>query len=319
MVKKWYITLLCFIAFSIVFGKDEFSLPEHLEPVIDITNTLSSSEKDYINQMIRDFSDSKGSQIGVVILPTTDGMPIEEASISIAEAWKLGREGVDDGVLILIIKNDRKIRIEVGYGLEGAIPDIYAKRLIDNVMTPKFKSGDFADGISDGVQSIISLINEEELAGVTTEKKGDAYKLIFAFLMWGVAITVVFFFLRGWWKNITYYCAKDSVSGKLSYILSTYKKVFIIFLGITFILILVFGFTRSNVVDGLTFGSSFGALAFVVYFFFRGYAAGPGGASSSSSYSSGSNSSYSSSSSSSSSSYSGGGGSFGGGGASGSW
>ena len=153
MVKQIYISFLFALFLTISFGQEEFNLPSRLDPVIDYTSTLSSDEKEKINKKIRSFSEDVGSQIGVVIIPSTEGYPIEEVSMKIAEKWKLGRKGVDDGVLLLIAKNDRELRIEVGYGLEGAIPDIYAKRIINNKITPEFKEGDFYAGIDNGVEN----------------------------------------------------------------------------------------------------------------------------------------------------------------------
>ena len=99
----------------------------------------------------------------MLIVPTTDGEAIEQFSLRVAEAWKIGRKKVDDGALLVVAKNDRRLRIEVGYGLEGAITDVTTKRIIDEVITPKFKSGDFAGGISAGVNHMIGLINGEKL------------------------------------------------------------------------------------------------------------------------------------------------------------
>ena len=93
---------------------------------------------------LRAFEAKKGSQIAVLIVPTTQPETIEQYSIRVAEAWKLGRKGVDDGVLLLVAKDDRAVRIEVGYGLEGALPDVLANRITDQVIVPRFRSGDFS-------------------------------------------------------------------------------------------------------------------------------------------------------------------------------
>jgi uncharacterized protein len=96
-------------------------------------------------------------------VPTTDPETIEQYSIRVAEAWKIGRKKVDDGALLVIAKNDHKLRIEVGYGLEGALTDVTSQRIIDEIITPKFKNGDFAGGISAGVDRIIGVIDGEPL------------------------------------------------------------------------------------------------------------------------------------------------------------
>ena len=110
----------------------------------DFTNTLSQSELELIESRLTNLESKKGSQVVVLIVYTTGDYTIEEYAIKIAhDKNRLGREGVDDGVLLLVAKNDRKLRIEVGYGLEGAIPDVYAKRIIEEFITPSFKQGDF--------------------------------------------------------------------------------------------------------------------------------------------------------------------------------
>ncbi len=99
----------------------------------------------------------------MLIVPTTDGEAIEQFSLRVAEAWKIGRRKIDDGALLVIAKNDRHLRIEVGYGLEGALTDVTTKRIIDEDITPKFKSGDFAGGITAGVGRIVRVIDGEKL------------------------------------------------------------------------------------------------------------------------------------------------------------
>ena len=120
--------------------------------VVDQTGTLSAGDIASLTQTLRDLETRKGSQIAVLIVPTTDGEAIEQYALRVAEAWKIGRKKIDDGALLVIAKNDRRLRIEVGYGLEGALTDATTKRIIDEDITPKFKAGDFAGGISAGRQ-----------------------------------------------------------------------------------------------------------------------------------------------------------------------
>ena len=101
-----------------------------------------------LTQTLKDLETRKGSQIAVLIVPTTAPETIEQYSIRVAEAWKIGRKKIDDGALLVVAKDDHKLRIEVGYGLEGALTDVTASRIIDEIITPKFRSGDFAGGIS---------------------------------------------------------------------------------------------------------------------------------------------------------------------------
>src|ERR1035437_2473553 len=131
--------------------------------VVDQTATLSSGDVASLTQTLKNLETRKGSQVAVLIVPTTAPETIEQYSIRVAEAWKIGRKKIDDGALLVVAKNDRKLRIEVGYGLEGALNDVTAKRIIDEIITPKFRNGDFAGGISDGVDRIIGVIEGEPL------------------------------------------------------------------------------------------------------------------------------------------------------------
>src|ERR1700750_2156933 len=124
---------------------------------------LTRSDIASLTQTLKNLETRKGSQIAVLIVPTTDSESIEQFSIRVAEAWKIGRKKIDDGALLVVAKNDRHLRIEVGYGLEGALTDATTKRIIDEDITPKFKGGDFAGGISAGVGRMIGLVNGEKL------------------------------------------------------------------------------------------------------------------------------------------------------------
>lgn len=139
--------------------------------VVDQTRTLSSGDIAALTQTLRDFETRKGSQVAVLIVPTTAPETIEQFSIRVAEAWKVGRKKVDDGAILIVAKDDRKLRIEVGYGLEGVLNDVAAKRIIDEVITPKFRSGDFAGGISAGVDRIIRVIDGESLPAPAVRQK----------------------------------------------------------------------------------------------------------------------------------------------------
>ncbi len=131
--------------------------------VTDLTQTLTPTERTTLEDKLAAFEAKKGSQIAVLLVPTTQPEDIAQYSIRVVDQWKIGREKSDDGILVLVAKNDRKLRIEVGRGLEGAIPDLYAKRIISDVIGPKFKQGDFAGGLDAGVDSLIGLVNGEAL------------------------------------------------------------------------------------------------------------------------------------------------------------
>jgi uncharacterized protein len=131
--------------------------------VVDQTGTLSSGDIASLTQTLKSLEARKGSQVAVLIVPTTAPETIEQYSIRVAEAWKIGRKKIDDGALLVVAKNDRHLRIEVGYGLEGSLTDATTKRIIDEDITPKFKAGDFAGGITAGVNRMIRVIDGEQL------------------------------------------------------------------------------------------------------------------------------------------------------------
>src|SRR3954451_6422738 len=156
------ITVALLFTFALPASAD-VAIPQLTGRVVDQTGTLSSGDIAALSQKLQDFETRKGSQIVVLIVPTTEPETIEQFSIRVAEAWKIGRKKVDDGAILVVAKNDRHLRIEVGYGLEGALTDVTSRRIIDEVITPKFRSGDFAGGISEGVNRILSVIDGEPL------------------------------------------------------------------------------------------------------------------------------------------------------------
>ncbi|MGA8009159.1 MAG: TPM domain-containing protein, partial [Thiomonas sp.] len=138
-------------------------VPALTSPVTDLTGTLTPDQTATLDQELRGFAAQHGSQIAILLVPSTAPEAIEQYSIRVVDAWKLGRKVQDDGVLLLVAKDDRTMRIEVGYGLEGTIPDAIAKRIIAEVITPQFKQGDYFAGLQAGVQQIIKLIDGEQL------------------------------------------------------------------------------------------------------------------------------------------------------------
>src|SRR5947199_6406537 len=151
--------LLCWAASALAL----VAVPPLSGRVVDQTGTLAAGDIASLTQTLKDLETRKGSQIAVLIVPTTDGEAIEQFSLRVAEAWKIGRKKIDDGALLVIAKNDRRLRIEVGYGLEGALTDVTTKRIIDEDITPKFKAGDFAGGVTAGVNRMIRVIDGEKL------------------------------------------------------------------------------------------------------------------------------------------------------------
>lgn len=138
-------------------------VPVFDSPVVDTTGTLDAASKQQLERQALDLQQRKGSQLQVLMVPTTAPEPIEQYAVRAFEQFKLGRKGVDDGVLLVVAKDDHKARIEVGYGLEGAIPDITAGRVIQEYMVPKFRQGDYTGGIRDATAQLVKLIDGESL------------------------------------------------------------------------------------------------------------------------------------------------------------
>ena len=157
--------------------------------VVDETATLTAAQRRALEEKLQEFEQRKGSQIAVLIVGTTFPEPIESYSIRVADAWKIGRKAVNDGILVVVAKSDRAMRLEVGYGLEGAIPDAMARRLIDEVFIPGFREGNFYDGLSAGVDRLIKVIDGEPLPEVSQSDggRGDARSIESYFVLFIVA------------------------------------------------------------------------------------------------------------------------------------
>ena len=139
------------------------AIPALDSPVVDTTGTLDASAKQQLEQQALALQQRKGSQLQVLVIPSTQPEDIEQYTQRVFDAWKLGRKGIDDAVLIVVAKDDRKVRIQPGYGLEGAIPDITAGRVIREYMAPKFRTGDYAGGLADATAQLVKLIDGEPL------------------------------------------------------------------------------------------------------------------------------------------------------------
>ena len=164
------------MGFGLTHAVDLAPIPEPTSHVIDQTGTLSPQEQQSLDAELADFETTKGSQIVVLIVPTTEPEALEQYSLRVVEAWKVGRKKVDDGLLFLIAKNDHKMRFEVGYGLEGALPDALTKRIIDEIATPHFKAGDFAGGIQASLEAVTKVIQGETLPPPSAQASGPARK-----------------------------------------------------------------------------------------------------------------------------------------------
>jgi uncharacterized protein len=300
---RQYFAALLVVAGLLGAARAEVPVPPLKSRVTDLTGTLNAQQKSELESRIAAFESRRGSQMAVLMLPSTKPEEIEQYSIRVAEAWKIGRRKVDDGLILIVAKDDRRLRIEVGYGLEGAIPDSVAKRVIDERITPRFKAGDFYGGIRDGVDQLIRLAEGEKLPAPQERSSVPAmddvreilnlnpvYGLMFAFFFIAIAGGIV-----------------GAVFGRFAGALTNS------------VLLGVIGWFFFSVVVAIVAA----LLGFILSYTNGGPVSGGKGRSSggwsSGSSSGGSWGGSSSSSSSSSGGFSGGGGSFGGGGASGSW
>jgi uncharacterized protein len=141
----------------------QVAVPPYSAPVVDLTKTLTREQQAALSRMLQEFEARKGSQIAVLLVPTTQPEEIEQYAIRVAEQWKTGRKSVDDGAIMVVAKNDRAVRIEVGYGLEGALNDATANRIIREAVLPRFREGDFYGGINAGVDRMMRVIDGEPL------------------------------------------------------------------------------------------------------------------------------------------------------------
>jgi uncharacterized protein len=139
----------------------EFEVPALRSSVTDQAGILSPTTRQQLELALRQLEKAGGTQLAVLTLPDLGGLTIEEASIRVVDEWKLGGEKADDGVLLLVARDERKVRIEVGQGLEGALTDAYSKRIIDEAITPLFRQGDMNGGITIGVYQIARVTNPE--------------------------------------------------------------------------------------------------------------------------------------------------------------
>lgn len=155
---------LCFLCLVNLAGAQELqAIPRLAARVTDQTATLAPDQRSRLETKLADFERLKGTQIAVLIVPTVKPETETQYALRVVESWKLGRQGVDDGVLLLVAKEDRKLRIEVGYGLEGALNDATAKRIISETISPRFKQGDFYGGIDAGLDVMVKVIGGESL------------------------------------------------------------------------------------------------------------------------------------------------------------
>jgi len=257
--------------------------------VTDLTGTLSPEQAASLEAELAQFEKARGSQIAILLVPGTQPESIEAYSIRVAEAWKLGRKGIDDGILVLVAKNDRKLRIEVGRGLEGAVPDAIAKRIVAETIGPRFKDGDFYGGLKAGVAKLQTVIGGEALPpprSASSRSGGSEMDIETLLIVSLVIATMLGAVMNRWFGRIGGSTVTAGVVGGLAWLVT--GSVLAALIGAILVFIFVLAFASSGRGGGWSSG---------------GWSGGGG------SWSGGS----------SDGGFSGGGGDFGGGGASGDW
>ncbi len=174
----------------------QVAVPPLAGHVTDLTATLTPAQKESLEQTLAAFEARKGSQLAVLLLPTTAPEGIDQYALRVAEQWKIGRAKVDDGAILVVAKDDRTLRLEVGYGLEGALSDIVSKRIISDTIVPRFKQGDYYGGIDAGVAQIIRVVDGEALPAPASQRTQgpDDLRQMFPFLL--IVVLVVGGLLR---------------------------------------------------------------------------------------------------------------------------
>jgi uncharacterized protein len=269
----------------------DVAVPPLTARVTDLTGTLSGGAINRIESKLASLEAGKGSQIAVLIVPTTAPEDIEQYGIRVADQWKLGRKKVEDGAILLVAKDDRRVRIEVGNGLEGALNDATANRIIDETVTPRFKQGDYDGGVEAGIDQMISVVNGEPLPA--PDRKWEHHGGLGGFLpMLLIVVFVASGVLRAMFGRLFGSLATGGLAGGIAWLLSHLLAVGLGAGVVAFLFAGLLGSTRGWTAGSGGWGGGFGGG-------FGGGLGGSGGGGGGG--------------------FSGGGGGFSGGGASGSW
>lgn len=300
--SRWgsnFVAALCALVLALG-ASAQVPVPKLTARVIDQTGALTAAQRDALEGKLRDFEQKRGSQVAVLIVPTIGDETIEEFAGRVTDAWQLGRKGVDDGVLLVVAQKERKIRIQTGRGVQGTLTDASSKRIVSDIVAPRFRNGDFAGGVNDGVDAIMKAIEGEELPlpqpGKARSPKVDTVSSYSDFLWIAFfAVPVVGMVLRGMFGRFFGATATSGLTGIAGWLVLGSLAFGIVAAVAAFLFTLVVGSGMSRGVNrggwGGWGGGGFGGGGFGG----GGFGGGGGGG------------------------FSGGGGSFDGGGASGSW
>lgn len=172
-VLPWIAAGLLWLLLAASALAQQVAVPALDSPVVDTAGALDAASRQRLVERAQDLQRRKGSQLQVLVVPTTGGEPIEAYARRVFDQWQIGRKGVDDGVLLLVAVNDRRVRIEPGYGLEGVIPDAVANRIIDEYLVPHFRAGDYAGGIDAATGVLAGLVDGEPLPPPVSAHRRD--------------------------------------------------------------------------------------------------------------------------------------------------
>ena len=191
-MRRLLITLLILLA--LVLPAAALDVPSSNGYVTDQAGIISSATEQKLERFLRSFEESDSTQIAILTIASLQGESVDEYALKVAETWGIGQKGKDNGALLLVAKGDRKIRIEVGYGLEGKLTDLLSGRIIDNEISPRFKQGDFDGGIIAGVGAMTQAVRGEYkgTARANGKKKRSPFGLLFFLFFLGPGLLRMF-------------------------------------------------------------------------------------------------------------------------------
>ena len=234
---------LLLFAVPSLHAQELVAVPALTAPVTDVAGLLKPDQSAALDAKLRAFEQSRGSQVAVLVVPSTQPEDIEQYGIRVADAWRLGRKGVDDGAILIVAVQDRRVRIEVGYGLEGVLPDATANRIIEEAIVPQFRAGDYYGGIAAGVDRMLRVIEGEALPepaarSPAQEIPGLLHLLPFLF----VAVFVGSSVMRAMFGRVGGAFATGGIVGALTWLLVGVLLVSFAAAAIAFVIALVGGF-----------------------------------------------------------------------------
>jgi len=216
---RWSLPFCCGLAlsFAVAAADGLLAIPSLRARVTDTTGTLDAQQTQTLETELAVLEQRKGSQLAVLLVPTTQPEEIEQYAIRVVDAWKLGRKNVDDGALLIVAKDDHQVRIEVGRGLEGIIPDAVASRIIREYIAPKFRTNDYYGGVHDAILAMTKLIDGEQLSPpLSKEPKRDPIHALLVAIFTGLWLRGFF----GWLPATPRAGAVGAITGGVAWALS---------------------------------------------------------------------------------------------------